>query len=111
MKIAFICAPYRAKTDNERHWNIERARMIAESAWRAGYAVICPHTNSAWFSGVVDEDAFLKGYEAILAKCDVLFVEKYMPITDGMKAEIETAKSLGIEIVWVTPSVRVDATA
>ena len=47
-KVAFISGPYRADTVNGIHDNIEAARTVANKYRHMGYAVICPHMNSAY---------------------------------------------------------------
>ena len=50
-----------------------RARRVAKQLWRQGYAVICPHSNSALMSCKdIAEVHFLHGYLTILEKCDVV---------------------------------------
>lgn len=91
MPVAFVCAPYRAATDADRHDNIQCARDMSIQLWRLGYAVICPHLNTAFFSGVVDEQVFLDGYVEILKRCDLLVFDDADDATQGMSGEIACA--------------------
>ncbi len=105
MKVAYICAPYRAATDSERWHNIERARRAAEYMWSLGYAVICPHMNSAFMSGAASEKAFLDGYVEIVKRCDLVAVmdaelDMGFTITSGMRAEIKAAVEAGKDVFW-----------
>lgn len=61
MQIVFISGPYRAKTVFGRIWNIFKARRVALKYWSLGYAVICPHSNTAFFDGKCPDDLWLKG--------------------------------------------------
>lgn len=89
--VAFVCAPYRSDTDYGRMCNIERARQIAVKLWTLKYAVVCPHTNTAFFSGSVGERQFLDGYVEILKRCDLLVFDDSIDATSGMVGEIEAA--------------------
>lgn len=70
MHIAYISGPYRADAIWKMHANIERARQTAMEYWRKGWAVICPHLNSAFMDGIVPDDAFIEGDLAILRRLD-----------------------------------------
>jgi hypothetical protein len=83
MKVAFICAPYRGSLFT-RLRNIWRARKVAQFYWKQGYAVICPHMNSALFK---EEDGhFLEGYRELVKRSDVIFVAG--GLTKGMQEEV-----------------------
>ena len=97
--IAFVCGPYRGKTDAEQAANIQTAAEAARSLWRHGYAVICPHTNSAWFSGIVPEQELLDGYKEILAKCDLVVRLPGWLESEGSRAEVAEAQIEMIDIV------------
>ena len=47
MKRAYIFGPIAAETEWGIYLNIERARVIAAELWKMGYAVFCPHANTA----------------------------------------------------------------
>lgn len=49
MRVAYVSGPYRAQTILGVMRNIWRARKVAIKLWKAGYAVICPHLNTAFF--------------------------------------------------------------
>ena len=71
MKIVYISGPYRAKTVWGVKQDIRHAEEYAVKYWKLGYAVICPHMNTAHLDGVVSEDFFLKGDLEILVRCDI----------------------------------------
>ncbi len=70
MKLLYIAAPYRAKTIVALQRNINDAKLMAMYYWRKGYAVICPHLNSANFDGLIDDNKFYAGTLLMLSKCD-----------------------------------------
>lgn len=71
MKVAFVIGPYRSDTHYGIKKNIQRADNLAAKLWALGYAVHCPHTNTAFYSGIVREENFLEGGREILKRCDL----------------------------------------
>jgi hypothetical protein len=100
MKVIFICGPYRAATDAEVSDNIGRAEKWAHEYWASGWAVICPHKNSAMMGGDMDEKIFLDGYLEILSRCNALLVMPGWERSAGARAEVEIAQRLGLEIIY-----------
>jgi len=98
MKLAFICGPYRAGTITEIGDNIQRAKEASKVLWKSGYAVICPHMNSAMLDGLVPDKQFLDAGLLMIEKCDVVFVLKNWSSSEGSKAEVIHAKAKGIEV-------------
>ena len=72
MKVAFISGPYRAPTPLQTMENIHRASLVALKYWRLGYAVICPHRNTALFDGEADDSVWLQGDLEFLRRSDVV---------------------------------------
>ena len=72
MKLLYIAAPYRAKTIISLQQNIHEAKLMSMYYWNKGYAVICPHMNSANFDGLCEDKTFLQGTMLMLSKCDVI---------------------------------------
>lgn len=100
MKIAYIAGPYRAKTIRGMVENIRRAETVALSYWKKGYAVICPHLNSALLDGALPDSTWLKGDLEILRRCDVLVAMKKWRTSVGAKAEVKFAKERGMKIIY-----------
>ena len=92
MLIAYTAGPYRAITYPQLCGNILIARQVAESLWRLGFAVICPHTNSAHFGARVPEEKFLPGYLRILEVCDLLVLLPNWEESSGARAEESFAR-------------------
>ncbi|HEY9060972.1 MAG TPA: DUF4406 domain-containing protein [Pseudobacteroides sp.] len=100
MKIAYIAGPYRAKTKLGIVLNIIRARKVAKKYWKKGYAVICPHSNSALFDGVVPDETFLDGDIEILNRCDVIVAIEGWQRSEGTKNELRFARTNNIPIIY-----------
>lgn len=100
MKVAFISGPYRADTINEIKENIQTAEKYAKKYWRLGYAVICPHMNSAFFDGICADSVRRGGYIEILKKCDCLILIPNWWDSRGSVAEKDFAIDNDIEIIY-----------
>ena len=99
-KLAYVAGPYRSKLGRLGILiNIMRARKIARLLWKQGYAVICPHSNSAFMSGKdIAEFHFLQGYCTILEKCDVAVFLPGWEKSEGSKEEMQVAYNNKLEI-------------
>ena len=74
MEVIYIAGPFRAKSAWDVEQNIRRAEELALTLWRMGYAVICPHTNTRFFTGAARDDIWLKGDIAIMLRCDAVMM-------------------------------------
>ena len=103
MRIAFLSLPYRGESIYKISKNIEFARKVSAKLWEKGYCVICPHLNSQYMDGLVDDKLFLMGYMSVIDRLnpeiDAVFTlkdsEKY---SEGVKSELEFARSKGITV-------------
>ena len=58
--------------------NIREAEAIAQQLWVLGYAVICPHTNTRNFDGIVTFQDFSDGDLEMMRRCDaVIFTPRW----------------------------------
>jgi len=100
MKVAFISGPYRSETISGIVQNIRNAESVAIKYWRLGYAVICPHKNTALFDGLMPDETWLNGDLEILKRCDAIVMMKEWEKSSGAKAELEFAEKHGLEIIY-----------
>ena len=100
MKVAYIAGPYRGKTHYEIEQNIRAAEAVAIKYWQLGYAVICPHKNTAHFDGLAPDEVWLKGDLEILKRCDLIVMVPGWEGSMGSRAEKELAEDLGIFITY-----------
>jgi len=100
IKVIYVAGPYRAETRSEIGLNILRAEKVAKRLWEDGYAVICPHANSAHFDGVVADRCFLEGDIEILTRCDAIYMMKNWQDSEGAMAEHAVAMELDMEIIY-----------
>lgn len=100
MKVLYIAGPYRGKTESDVVRNIRAAEAAAIDAWRKGWAVICPHKNTALFGGLCDDVVWLEGDMELLRRSDaVLAIDGWLQST-GAQAEILKARELGIPVYY-----------
>jgi len=99
LKIVYIAGPYRGKTDDEVYENIQQARRYTKKYLQQGYAVFCPHLNTAFFSGVVHEDHFIQMGLEILSRCDILVLIPGWIASGGSQTERRFAFANNIEII------------
>jgi len=100
--VAYVAGPIRSKWRLKRWLNILRARKVAIKLWNAGFAVICPHLNSATLRHhVKDEEQFVRGDLLLVEKCDFLVIVDGWENSVGTLNEITTARLLnGIPIFF-----------
>jgi hypothetical protein len=99
MQVAYIAGPYRATTPRGIVENIRAAESVALKWWRLGYAVICPHTNTALFDGAAPDSVWLNGDLEILRRCDVVVMVPGWERSEGATEERRVAMSLGMEVI------------
>jgi len=99
MKVVLISGAYRAKTVFGRMLNIYRARKVAIAYWQKGFAVICPHTNSAHFDGKASDDVFLNGYLELVQRSDILVMLPNWIRSSGARKEHALAYNLKKKII------------
>lgn len=100
--ILYVAGPYRG----DRAANIAQARNIAQELWAAGFAVICPHANTALFDDDrpdIPDKAYLQGDLEFIVGCDGLVMTPDWEKSSGARNEHEYAEKLGIPI-WVYPN-------
>jgi hypothetical protein len=100
LKIAYIAGAYRSETISGTVKNIRAAEYVAIKYWKKGYAVICPHKNTALFDGLMPDKTWLDGDIEILKRCDVIVMMQGWEDSTGSKAEHFFALRNGIEIIY-----------
>ena len=102
-RVAFLSGPYRATAEKTVLDHIRQAEQYAIALWREGYAVICPHLNTAHFDGLCPDSMWLEGDLEILSRLrttDLIFMIPGWERSEGSKAEKKRAEELGIPIFY-----------
>ena len=100
MEVIYVIGKYRGKNKFEVVQNIEHAREVAELLWQQDWAVICPHTNSAWMDGIVPDQAFLDGGLEIMERCDAVCLCEGWEESAGSLVEVAVATESDKQILY-----------
>ena len=100
MKLAYVAGSYRANSEWGLVVNIRMAEIVASHLWRAGFAVLCPHKNTAHFGGLCPDKVFLDGDLEMLSRCDLVVVTEDYKRSIGTLAEIEFAIGRGTPVFY-----------
>ena len=98
MKLIYVSGKYRSKTIFGVALNIWRARRAARRLWKAGFAVICPHMNTAFFNG--GEGIYIRGDIEFVKRCDAIYMLKNWQNSAGASIEFQVARENGLEIIF-----------
>ena len=99
--LVYLAGPVRGDRINIVYENIQRAREWACFLWEVGFAVFCPHLNTAFMDGIVEDEVFLEGDLNILSRCDTIFVLPGWEDSQGTIGEIGEALKMGIPIYFM----------
>jgi len=117
MRVAYISGPYRAGTFRGVIENIRKAEAVAIELWEMGYAVICPHTNTALFPEgagepyydeqqykVIPPIDYIKGDLEIISRLvprsDVIIMLPGWKDSEGSKSELHAAMARSLKICF-----------
>ena len=100
MKVVYIAGPFRGPNAWEIEENIRRAERLALEAWRKGFAVICPHTNTRFFQGAAPDDVWLEGDIELLRRSDIILMTDDWKRSSGARVEHIFASNNNIPIAY-----------
>ncbi len=100
MKVAYIAGPYRANTVMQVLGNVHAASEVALKYWKKGYAVICPHRNTALFDGECDDLVWLQGDLELMSRSDVVVMMVGWQHSKGAIMEHAEATAMQKEIIY-----------
>lgn len=98
--IVYTAGKYSGKNDTETSENIQKARSVAIELWERGYAVFCPHLNTAHFEidcKATYED-YMDGDLQILCHCDAIVMLRGWEKSQGAIREYQEALHQGIQV-------------
>lgn len=98
MRVAYVAGPYRSKAGiHGIKANINAAMDVARQLWLMGYAVVCPHGNTALMDGVDAPDSiWLDGDIEILGRCDLIVMIPGWEASSGAQGELQAALDIGL---------------
>lgn len=97
----YVAGAYRGKTEDDVFENIMTARRWAKSLWEAGYAVICPHLNSMFMGGIIDDQEWIERDLALLHDCDIIAMLPNYQLSKGAMRELEYAVEHDIATIYL----------
>ena len=110
MKLIYVAGKYLGKSDWETYLNIHHARLAAHKLWGEGWAVICPHSNTAFFGGATertDRDKssgdwmkWLQGDLEMISRCDAIYMLNNWGDSKGAKMELGKAMRCTLDIIY-----------
>ena len=96
MDLLYIAAPYRASSTAAIRNNINEAALMAQYYWLQGYAVLCPHMNSAHFDGLVPDKVFMAATKLMLTHCSHIALHPKWSFSTGCIEEYQYAHNNNI---------------
>jgi len=98
--LVYVSGKYSASTKEGIAANIKAAEEVARYLWSCGHAVICPHTNTAFFDDIpgVGYESFIRGDLQIVRRCDAMVMVPGWETSRGANRERDYAIELGIPV-------------
>ena len=99
--LLYVAGPYRADTREGIELNIQSARAVAVRAAKKGWAVICPHLNTAHMDELapeLDDQFWLDATMEMMRRCDAVVLVQGWSESNGSCAEIEEAERLDMDV-------------
>jgi hypothetical protein len=109
VKIAYIAGPYRAPSEFYVLENIRQAERVALKYRQLGYAVICPHENTAFLGGACPDETWLNGDLEFVKRSDVIVMLPNWQQSVGSRQEHVVATKLGKQIIYEQANVPAQA--
>jgi hypothetical protein len=98
--VAYIAGPYSAPTIYGVVKHIREAEAATIRWWHHGYAVICPHMNTALLDGELDYEQVMAGDLELVRRSDVIVMLPKWKQSAGAVREHALALELGKKVVY-----------
>lgn len=100
-KLVYVSGKYRdGRGTAYVEQNIRSAEAVAQQLWAMGFAVICPHSNTRHFDGIVDSEDFIAGDLVMVERCDAVVMLPAWQHSEGACLEHEHAKVYGVPVYY-----------
>ena len=106
MKLIYIIGPYSAPTSWQVEQNVRWAEELAMSVARSGAMPLCPHTNTRFFHGTLDENFWYAGTAEILQRCDAAIKLTTWARSTGAATEVRLALAIPLPVFDNTSELR-----
>ena len=98
MILVYTAGPFTGGSSWKTETNVRRAEELALSLWKAGYAVICPQTNTRFFEGEVEYEQVMQGCFETIGRCDAMVLCPGWEKSAGTAREVEFCRAFGIPV-------------
>ena len=99
MRVIYVAGKYRDNNSIGVIENIFCATRASHKLWKEGWAVICPHMNTAHFHDLPCE-MIIPGDLEILGRCDAIYMLRDWAASEGARGEHALAIRLGLQILY-----------
>jgi len=102
-RVLYLAGPYSPTETRTTEENIRAAREVAVELWSVGYAVICPHLNTAGFEKDIPDmrpEEFVDGDLEIVRRCDALVLLPGWRQSEGTMRELRAALRNRMPVYW-----------
>lgn len=93
MLVGFVAGRFRG----DSHWavqcNVHRARIVGLEVAQMGVMPLIPHSNSCYYFGTLPETFWLRGYQQLIHRSDLVMVVPGWEGSSGTQAEIDCARA------------------
>ena len=72
MKVIYIAGRFRGKTPWDVEQNVRKAEAFSLEVARMGGMPLCPHANTRFFDGQIDDQFWIEGTAELLRRCDAI---------------------------------------
>lgn len=98
MKVVYIAGKFRGPNAWAVECNVREAEALSLKVWAAGFAALCPHTNTRHFDGTLPDHVWLEGTLEIMRRCDAVLLVSNWRDSAGARAEREEAIARGMPV-------------
>lgn len=107
MLLAYLAGPYSGDVAE----NIYKAREAAVKLWDMGYAVLCPHLNTANFDVSCQRatyEDFMQGDLIMVSRCDLVIMLPGWESSPGARRERDFAVMKGMRVLELENALKED---
>lgn len=103
MKVIYIAGKFRGANAWEVEQNIREAEAMAFNVANLGASFICPHTNTRFFDGTINDEFWLDATMELLRRCDAVMLVDNWQDSRGAQAEVAEAQRLQMPVFDYLP--------
>lgn len=106
MKLVYVAGPFRGANSWEMECNIRRAEELSLEVWRMGAVALCPHLNTRFFQGALEDSTWLLGDLEMVKRCDAVLLTPDWQRSRGACGERSEALANGLPVFETLDSLR-----